>query len=79
MILQPGGNDNRRGQEGQRAGNIAKIRSAGGGGVKVIVMENDAFGRCPERACRRRSAFTPRGYAILAQNILPQVLAAVGK
>jgi hypothetical protein len=23
--------------------------------------------------------FTPRGYAILAQNILPQVLTAIGK
>ncbi|RPI36900.1 MAG: esterase [Hyphomicrobiaceae bacterium] len=81
VILQPGGNDKRRGQEGQRAGNIAKIRSQlVARGVKVIVMENDAFRAVPqsERAADGQH-FTPRGYAILAQNILPQVLAAVGK
>ena len=49
VILQPGGNDKRRGQEGQRAGNIAKIRSQlVARGVKVIVMENDAFRAVPQ-------------------------------
>jgi acyl-CoA thioesterase-1 len=81
VILQPGGNDRRQGQEGQRAGNIAKMRSQlAARSVKVVVMENDAFRAVPQS---ERAAdgvhFTPRGYAILAQNILPQVLAAVGK
>ena len=76
-----GAYDKRRGQEGQRAGNIAKIRGQlVARGVKLIVMENDAFRAVPQS---ERAAdgvhFTPRGYAILAQNILPQVLAAVGK
>jgi acyl-CoA thioesterase-1 len=81
VILQPGGNDRRQGQEGQRAGNIAKIRSQlAARGVKVIMMENDALRAVPqgERAADGVH-FTPRGYAILAQNILPQVLAVVGK
>jgi acyl-CoA thioesterase-1 len=81
VILQPGGNDRRAGGEGERASNIAKIRSQlSARGVTVVMMENSALAAVPssERAADGIH-FTPRGYAILAQNILPQVLAAVGK
>jgi acyl-CoA thioesterase-1 len=76
-----GGNDRRAGGEGERASNIAKIRSQlSARGVTVVMMENSALAAVPssERAADGIH-FTPRGYAILAQNILPQVLAAVGK
>ena len=81
VILQPGGNDRRRGSEGDRSANIAKIRSQlSARGVTVLMMENSAFAAVPQS---ERAAdgvhFTPRGYAILAQNILPQVLAAIGR
>jgi acyl-CoA thioesterase I len=81
VILQPGGNDRRQGSEGNRANNIAKIRSQlSARGVTVVMMENSAFSAVPssERAADGIH-FTPRGYAILAQNILPQVLAAIGR
>lgn len=81
VILQPGGNDRRRGSEGDRSANIAKIRSQlSARGVTVVMMENSAFSAVPssERAADGIH-FTPRGYAILAQNILPQVLAAIGR
>jgi acyl-CoA thioesterase-1 len=81
VILQPGGNDRRRGGEGDRSANIAKIRSQlSARAVTVLMMENSAFAAVPqsERAADAVH-FTPRGYAILAQNILPQVLAAIGK
>ncbi len=81
VILQPGGNDRRAGSEGARASNIASIRSQlSARGVTVVMMENSALQSVPrgERAADGIH-FTPRGYAILAQNVLPQVLAAIGK
>lgn len=81
VILQPGGNDRRAGSEGGRASNIASIRSQlSARGVTVVMMENNALQAVPasERAADGIH-FTPRGYAILAQNVLPQVLAAIGK
>ena len=67
VILQPGGNDRRRGIEGERAGNIAKIRSLlSARGITVVMMENSALGAVPssERAADGIH-FTPRGYAAL--------------
>jgi len=81
VILQPGGNDRRRGVGAERSGNIAKIRSQlTARGVRVIMMENSMLQSLPpgERASDGQH-FTPRGYAILAQRILPQVLSALGR
>jgi acyl-CoA thioesterase I len=51
VILQPGGNDRRQGQEGQRAGNIAKMRSQlAARSVKVVV---------PPTECTSRHEATP--------------------
>ena len=81
VILQPGGNDRRRGSEGSRAGNIAQIKSRlAARKIKVVVMENNMLGAIP--ASERQpdgTHFTPKGYARLAAGILPSVLSAIGK
>ena len=81
VILQPGGNDRRRGSEGSRAGNIAQIKSRlAARKIKVVVMENNMLGAVP--ASERQPDgihFTPKGYARLAAGILPSVLSAIGK
>lgn len=81
VILQPGGNDRRRGSEGSRAGNIAQIKSRlAARKIKVVVMENTMLGAIP--ASERQpdgTHFTPKGYARLAAGILPSVLSVIGK
>jgi acyl-CoA thioesterase-1 len=81
VILQPGGNDARRGQGGQREGNIAQIRSRlAARNIKVVMMENNYLQAVPpgERQSDRIH-FTPAGHARLAAAILPQVVAAMGR
>lgn len=81
VILQPGGNDRRKGEAGSTESNVAAIRSQlAARGVKVVMMPNSMFRAVPQ--AERHSDgqhFTARGYAILAQNILPEVLAALGR
>jgi acyl-CoA thioesterase-1 len=80
VILQPGGNDRRRGvSAGQRAANIATIRSRlQARGIKVIVLERilamvPSSSRDPDG-----QHFDARGHAAVAAQLLPQVIAAVG-
>jgi len=81
VILQPGGNDRRRGSEGSRAGNIAQIKSRlAARKIKVVVMENNLLGAIPSSERQPDGThFTPKGYARLAASILPSVLSAIGK
>ena len=76
LILQPGGNDQRRGSGGDRAGNIAKMRQiAGARGIKVVMLE-----RIGQLASAHRlpdgQHFGAGGHAIFAAHLAPQVKAA---
>lgn len=76
VILQPGGNDKRKGVENKRAGNIAKIQQRlKAQGITVIMMENPVFRRYPKQADGQH--LTPAGYHDLALWVLPKVVAAL--
>jgi len=77
VILQPGGNDRRKGSEQDRAGNIAAIESRlAARGIKVVMLENGMFHSLPHQADGHH--LTPEGYRMLAQAIEGQVEAALG-
>jgi acyl-CoA thioesterase-1 len=76
VILQPGGNDKRKGVEHERAGNIAKIQQhLETQGITVIMMENPVFRRYPKQADGQH--LTPAGYHDLARWVLPKVVSAL--
>jgi acyl-CoA thioesterase-1 len=76
VILQPGGNDKRKGVGNERAPNIAKIRQRlKAKGITVIMMENPVFRRYPKQADGQH--LTPAGYHDLARWVLPKVVAAL--
>lgn len=77
VILQPGGNDRRKGG----ADRTSEIRSRlSARGIKVVMMPNSMFGALPQSERHPDGMhFTARGYALLAQQILPQVLSALGR
>lgn len=81
VILQPGGNDERRGiGAGQRAANIAEMqRRLQARGVKVIVLER--IRSLTPQASRDPDGqhFDARGHAAVASHLVPQVIAAIGK
>lgn len=81
VILQPGTNDERMGLGAERAGNIEKIRSLlSARDTKLIIVENAMLDALPREELREDGVhFTPAGYAILAERVLPEVLAALGK
>jgi acyl-CoA thioesterase-1 len=78
VILQPGGNDKRKGVGNERAANIAKIQQHFKAlGITVIMMENQIFRRYPKEADGQH--LTPAGYRDLARWILPKVVAALSR
>ena len=81
VILQPGGNDARRGVgAGQRAANIVEIQSRlKTRGIRVIVLER--IGSLVPRGSRDPDGqhFDVRGHAAVAAHLLPQVIAALAK
>ena len=78
VILQPGGNDKRKGVGNKRAGNIAKIQQRlKAQGITVIMMENPVFRRYPKQADGQH--LTPAGYHDLARWVLPKVIAALSR
>ena len=81
VILQPGTTDERMGLMAERASNIAKIRAElEARNVKLIVIENSVLDALPRTELRGDNIhFTPAGYALLAERLLPQVLAALGR
>jgi acyl-CoA thioesterase I len=81
VILQPGTNDERMGLGAERAGNIEKMRARlAARNTQLIVIENAVLDAMPRSELRDDGVhFTPMGYAILAERLLPEVLAALGK
>jgi len=78
VILQPGGNDQRKGQSGQRDANIATIEQRlAARGIKVIIMENSALHGLPHQPDGQH--LTPEGYHALAARFLQQVIAALSR
>ncbi len=76
VILQPGGNDKRKGVGNKRAGNVAKIQQRlKAQGITVIMMENPVFRRYPKQVDGQH--LTPAGYHDLARWVLPKVVAAL--
>ncbi len=77
VILQPGGNDRRKGDGASRADNIEAIKSQlAARGVKVIVMENSALRGLPHQPDGQH--LTPEGYRMLAQSFASDVARALG-
>ena len=81
VILQPGTNDERMGLGAERSANIDAIRSRlTARTITLIVIENADLDALPRSELRDDGVhFTPAGYAILAERILAQVFAALGK
>ena len=79
LILQPGINDEFHGQGHLRAGNIAEMRRRlEARGTKVLMMETAMLRALPARERRPDGIhFTPDGYRLLAEAILPSLLAAL--
>ncbi len=74
LILQPGGNDARRGASDTEA-NIAAIKSyAGARGVTVVMLDNLRVAR--DHRLPDGMHFSAEGHKILAQSILSDVAAA---
>ena len=77
VILQPGGNDRRKG-EGDTAQNIAEIQSRlSARGVRVVMMENGMFRGLPKQPDGQH--MTPEGYRMLAEAIAGQVEGSLGR
>jgi acyl-CoA thioesterase-1 len=79
VILQPGGNDTRRGgSEGGRAANIAEItQRLRARNVTVIMLERFGAGIGQHRLADGQH-FGAEGHAAVAAQLLPQVIAAAG-
>jgi acyl-CoA thioesterase-1 len=78
VILQPGGNDRRKGEGAASAGNVAtieaKLRSRG---IRVVMLPNEMFRGLPHQPDGQH--LTPEGYRMLAEALLPRVAAALGR
>ncbi len=78
VLLQPGGNDRRKGQGANREGNIAAIQQRlASRGIKVIMLENNMLQGKPHQSDNQH--LTPDGYRMLAEEVVPKVSAALGK
>lgn len=77
VILQPGGNDRRKGRD-DTAQNVAEIQSRlAAKGVRVVMMENGMFRGLPKQADGQH--MTPEGYRMLADAIAGQVEGVLGR
>lgn len=78
VVLQPGGNDKRKGKFAETGDNLSEIRSRlAARGVKVIMMENSAFRGLPKQPDGQHP--TPEGYRMLAESVASEVASAVGR
>jgi acyl-CoA thioesterase-1 len=78
VILQPGGNDRRKGEGAASAANIATIEAKlRARGIRLIMLPNGMFRGLPHQADGQH--LTPEGYRMLAVALLPQVTAALGR
>jgi acyl-CoA thioesterase-1 len=74
VILQPGGNDRRKGSS-DRTSEIQSRLSARG--IPVIMIANGAFRGLPHQPDGQH--LTPEGYRMLAEQIASQVAGAIGR
>jgi acyl-CoA thioesterase-1 len=81
VILQPGTNDERMGFTAERAANIDKMRVLlTSRNIKFLLVENSVLDALPRTELRSDGVhYTPAGYALLAERILPDVLTALGR
>jgi acyl-CoA thioesterase I len=80
VVLQPGGNDRRRGEAAGREGNIgAMVSRLRARGVKVVMLERPLAGMGPQLLQPDGMHLTPEGYQRLAARVLPQVMAQLGR
>src|SRR6266699_7026554 len=78
VILQPGGNDMRKGTGADRGANISAImQRLSARGIKVIMLENGNFRGLPHQPDGQH--LTPKGYRAIAQRMLPQVTGAIAR
>lgn len=78
VILQPGGNDRRKGTEADRAASIAEIQSQlKGRGIRLIMLENNMLHGLPHQPDGQH--LTPEGYRMLAESLAAQVASAIGR
>jgi acyl-CoA thioesterase-1 len=79
VILQPGNNDRRKGVGAERAGNISDITNRlQSRGIKVIVAERILAG-LSQHLQPDGEHLTGTGYRVVAERLLPQVEAAIGR
>jgi len=78
VILQPGGNDRRKGTEADRAASISEIQSQlKGRGIRLIMLENNMLHGLPHQPDGQH--LTPEGYRMLAESLAAQVASAIGR
>jgi len=79
VILQPGTNDERYGSSAERTANIAEIgRRLDSRGIKLLILENSMLAQLPASELREDGIhYTPNGYGLLAQRVLPLILDAL--
>jgi acyl-CoA thioesterase-1 len=78
VILQPGGNDARRGAGASRAGNVAEIRRRlAARHIKVIMIGQIDQIAPPNTRDPDGMHFNARGHAAIARSLAPKVVAAV--
>jgi acyl-CoA thioesterase I len=80
VILQPGGNDARRGIAAQRDGNISQIvERLKARQIAVVMLENAMLGAIPAQFHQPDGEhLTAEGYRQIAAQLLPQVARALG-
>jgi acyl-CoA thioesterase-1 len=79
VILQPGGNDRRKAQSGRET-NVAAITSQlAARNIKVIMLDKVLGGMPPQYVQPDHQHLTAEGYRIIAERLLPQVTAAIGR
>ena len=76
VIFQPGGNDMRRGVASAAPQILARLKARG---IKVVMLPNSMLGAIPAQMHQPDHVhLTPEGYRLLAAQMLPRVIAALG-
>jgi acyl-CoA thioesterase I len=76
VVFQPGGNDMRRNVASAAPQILARLQARG---IKVVMLPNSMLGAIPRQMHQPDGMhLTPEGYHLLAAEILPRVIAALG-
>ena len=74
VILQPGGNDGRKGRPDRTAEIESRLSAKG---IRVIMLPNSAFHGMPHQPDGHH--LTPEGYHMIAEQLASQVAGAIGR